>query len=196
MATTKKTTAKKDATKKAVTPVNEKSIFELIAEESKSTEVLVETTAGQVPVRSRIGFGDMVTLINMIVDMCVDEETGEIKWEMFDYISKMAICVSYCGLRVPKSIEIGYMSVCGANGLYEQIKEYIDNEQLNNVIDSSLDKLRAREELNNSVALGKLRELLKGVDELMNMISDASEGYSSEDAVNAMTRLVALTGGK
>ena len=196
MATTKKTTAKKNTVKQTVAPVEEKSIFELIAESFPNTDTTVETEVGQVSVKNRIGFSEMITLINMIVDMCVNEETGEIKWEMFDYVSKMAICVSYCGLRVPKNIEIGYMSVCGTHGLYEQIKEYIDQEQLNNVIDSSLDKLRAREELNNSTALGKLQELLKNVDELMKEIADASEEYSTEDAVNAMTHLAEMTGGK
>lgn len=196
MATTKKTNAKRNTVKKIETPVAEKSVFELMAEAFPAIDTVVETPVGEVTVKDRIGFSEMITLINMIVDMCVTEETGEIKWEMFDYVSKMAICVSYCGLRVPKSIEVGYASVCGKNGLYEQIKEYIDPEQLGNILDSSLDRLRAREELNNSTALGRLNELLKNVDELMKMIADASEEYSTEDAVNAMTHLAAMTGGK
>ena len=196
MATARKTASKKNIKKETVTPVEEKSIFEKMAEEFPAVETPVETPVGLVTVRDRINFSDMITLINMIVDMCTNEETGEIKWEMFDYVSKMAICVSYCGLRYPRNVEVGYSSVCGKSGLYEIIKEYLDPVQLNNVIDSAMDKLRAREELNNSTALGKLNELMKNVDDLMKMVAEASEEYSAEDAANAMTHLAAMIGGK
>ena len=196
MATTKKTTIKKDTSKKNTAPAEDKSVFDLMEKAFPVNETMVDTSVGQINVKDRIGFGDMTTLVNTIVEMCTNDETGEIQWESFDYISKIAICMSYCGIHAPKSIEVGYAAVCGKNGLFEQIKEYLDPSQLNSIFDSTLKKLRAREELNTSTAVGKLDKFLQSVGELMKMVEDASDGYSSEEAINALNHLAALTGGK
>ena len=190
-----KTTAKPKQEKSNITPIVEPSIYEKAAERLAPKQNAVETPDGVINVRNRITFGEMTALVNSIVDMCTDDNTGEINWESFDYISKMAICVAYTGIGAPPDMEVGYSAVCGKDGLYETIKSHIDFEQRHSIIDSTIDKLRAREDLNNSTALSKLKELLDNVDGLMKMISEASDGYNPEEAMNALRQIGVFTGG-
>ena len=203
MATTKKTTtatktttAKKTTVKKKVEPVAERSVFELMAEKFPITETEVDTPVGVVKVKNRIGLNDMVSLINLIVEMCVDNTTGEVKWEFYNFASKAAICATYCGVSVPDDLEVAYAAVCGSDGMFEHIKEYIDAEQLNNVLDGVEEKLDSRDAMNQSTAFNRLNELINHVDELMRTISSVSDEFNGEEAIDALNRLTLLTGGK
>ena len=199
---TKKSGSSNDVSKKSVRkividntePVVEKTIFELMAEKRPAKETIVDTPAGSVSVKNRIPFSEMIMIINTVVDMCTDSDTGEVKWEMMNYALKMAVCSSYCNVAVPKNVEVAYSAVCGEDGLYEIIKEYIDADQLGNISDSIFDKLKAREDLNNSTAVGKLKELIESVDGLMKAVSDASEGFDPETVAGALGSLSLLTG--
>lgn len=190
-------TARKKSTAKRVAPqAQDKTIFELIAEKCDSIETPVETAGGVVTVRNRIGFGDMTVLINTVVDMCTDDTNGEILWEIVDYTTKVAICVSYCSIRGPRGVEAGYTAVCGENGLYAQIVPHIDGEQLTNIFESVQRRLLGREALNQSTAVGRLNEMIQSVNELMKMIEAAADGYNSDDAIKALQSLATITGGK
>ena len=194
--TTKATTAKKTTAKKKVEPVAERSVFELMAEKFPITETEVETPVGVVKVKNRIGLNDMVFLINLIVEMCIDNTTGEVKWEFYNFASKAAICATYCGVSVPDDLEVAYAAVCGSDGMFERIKEYIDAEQLNNVLDGVEEKLDSRDAMNRSVAMSRLSEFIQHVDELMGMVSDVSEGFDGTEAIKALHNLKVLSGGE
>lgn len=186
----KKNVRKKQAEAPLVTSESDKrTIFELMAEKRQAGSVVVETPAGAISVKHRITFSDMLMIINTVVDMCTDADTGEVKWEMLNYASKMAVCSSYCGIMVPKNVEVSYSAVCGDDGLYELIKDHIDAEQLNNINNSIFAKLKAREELNNSTAVGKLKELLDNVDSLMKAVSDMSDGLDPDAVAGALSRI-------
>lgn len=202
MATTKKTTTTKSTTTKKATvkveepKVAEKNIFEAMAERFPAVETPVDTGAGIVNVKNKIPMSDMLTLINLIVEMCVNGETGEVKWEVYDFAVKACIVATYCGVSIPGDLDVAYAAVCGKNGLYLQICDDIDSDQLNEIWDSVRDKLESRDALNQSIALGRLNEFLNSVESLMNTIGEMSENFDGEEAVKALGNLSVLTGGK
>lgn len=208
--TEKKTTTRKRTTKKAVAAqsdnivelkkpeetVKERSVFELMAEKFPVKETEVETPVGMIKVKNRISLNDMVVLVNLIVDMCTDAQTGMVKWEIYDYVTKLVICSVYCGVDVPKDLEVGYNAVCGKGGLYELVEPNIDPAQLDVIWNGTADKLRAQEDLNCSVAVGRLNQFIESVSELMEAIGNISEGFDGEEAVKALGQLSVLATGK
>lgn len=206
----KKTTTRKRTTKKAVAAqsdhivelkkpeeaVKERSVFELMAEKFPVKETEVETPAGMIKIKNRISLNDMVVLVNLIVNMCTDAQTGMVKWEIYDYVTKLVICSVYCGIDVPKDLEIGYSAVCVDGGLYELVEANIDRDQLVNIWDTTADRLRAQEALNCSVAVGKLNQFLESVSALMETIGSISDGFDGEEAVKALGQLSVLATGK
>lgn len=209
MATTKKTneaaekkvTTRKRAANKNIEVVEEKkektrSVFEMMSDNFPAGVAEVETPAGVVHVRERISLDDMVRLVNLIVATCTDNETGMVKWEIFPYVTKLLICSVYCGEDVPENLEAGYNAVCGKGRLYSLIAPAIDPEQCNEIWDGAQERLEAQDELNCSVAVGKLNQFLESVSGLMETISSMSENFDGEEAVKALEQLGAMAAGK
>lgn len=208
--TEKKTTTRKRTTKKTVAAqsdnivelkkpeeaVKERSVFELMAEKFPVKETEVETPVGMIKVKNRISLNDMVVLVNLIVNMCTDAQTGMVKWEIYDYVVKLVISAVYCGIDVPQDLEVGYNAVCVNGGLYELVEANIDRDQLMNIWDTAAKRLRAQEELNCSVAVGKLNQFLESVSELMEAVGSVSENFDGEEAVKALGQLSVLATGK
>lgn len=208
--TEKKTTTRKRTTKKAaavqsdnivelkkpVEEAKERSVFELMAEKFPAKETEVETPVGAIKVKNRISLNDMVLLVNLIVNMCTDSQTGMVKWEIYDYVVKLVISAVYCGIDVPQDLNVGYSAVCVDGGLYELVAANIDRDQLVNIWDTAAKKLRAQEELNCSVAVGKLNQFLESVNELMQAVGSVSENFDGEEAVKALGQLSVLATGK
>lgn len=198
--TTKKTVAAQPDNivelKKPVEEVKERSVFELMAEKFPVKETEVETPVGVIKVKNRISLNDMVVLVNLIVNMCTDSQTGMVKWEIYEYVVKLVISAVYCGIDVPQDLEVGYSAVCGEGDLFALVEKYADEDQLINIWDSTREKLRAQEELNCSVAVGKLNQFLESVSELMEAIGSVSADFNGEEAAKALEQLGVLMGGK
>lgn len=211
MAATKKTTTRKQPLKKVpaakkvaevvqeAKPVEQKelTVMEAMAERSKKATVTpVETPVGVVNVRKALGFDEMVTLVSVIVELCTDSTTGEIKWQVYDYISKLMIVSVYCNIPAPEDTEVGYAAVCGEYGLFNTIKDYIDKEQLEHIFADTRRILDARESLNESTAVAKLNDFLKNVEGLINELSGVTQNFDSKQAVEALAHLASMTGNK
>lgn len=189
---TKKKTAKPAEEIKEV----KENLFELIAKGFPAGMTDVDIGGTTVSVSSRLSIEDMSAVVNLIVEMCTDNATREIKWELQDYLTKLVICAAYCGIDVPGDLNAGYNATCGTDRLYDMIKDYIDDEQLNNIWHSVAAKLKARQDLNTATSVQRLNEMLTRVDELMNMISVMSDGFDSDDAVKAIAQLSAFASGQ
>jgi len=176
--------------------VKEPSVFEKMAALRNAGSTTVETPAGMVEVAKRISLNDMILLINLIVSMCTDQATGMVKWEIYDYITKLVICSVYCGEDVPQDLEAGYNAVCGEDGLYNHIAGAIDEEQLNNIWDSTTERLTALETLNCSTAVGKLNQFLENVQQLMEAIGEAADGFDASETEKAIGKILAFDGRK
>lgn len=199
--TEKKTTARKRTANKAVEISEEKkektrSIFEMMSDNFPAEVVEVETPAGVIHVRERISLNDVAALVNLIVNMCTDSETGMVKWEINEFVTRLLICSVYCGIDVPENLETGYNAVCGNGRLYDYVAHAIDLDQLNVIWDSVENRLRAQEELNCSVAVGKLNQFLESVSGLIETINSMSENFDGEEALKALGQLSAMATGK
>ena len=184
--------------KKTVKPSEEvkENVFELVAKGFPARTTDVDIGGTTVSVSSRLSIEDMSSVVNLIVEMCTDNATREIKWELQDYLTKLVICAAYCGIDVPGDLNVGYNATCGTDRMYDLISEYIDSEQLNNIWHSVAAKLKARQDLNTATSVQRLNEMLTRVDELMNMISVMSDGFDSDDAVKAIAQLSAFASGQ
>lgn len=217
MATTKNTTAKSNTTKKTTTakkpaakktakpkleivkddPVKELSVFEKLAEKFPVYTTHVVLGDGiEVDVRNRISMGEMVLLVKQIVDLCVDEEHGEINFELYTYVTELLICAAFCGLEVPDNAEAGYLAVCKTGGMYEQIAGYIDEDQLSDIWKISGEKIKAKCDMFNSAAAKITVDMLQRINELFEMISSVTDKFDGEEAVNAVIELSKITGTK
>ena len=186
--TTKKTVENKEtvATKEAVAP--EKNIFQKMAGIRSTRVTEVETVVGTVSVRDRISVGEMSSLVNTIVAMCIDDRTGDVRWELVEFVTKLLVVATYCGLDVPE-IDDGYNSVMGEGGLYHAVEANIDMHQLNGVWHAVDEKLRARQEMNVATGVARLNELLDAVQGLMDEVGKMSEGFDGEQAMIALDKL-------
>lgn len=206
MATKKTTTEKKTTartTKPKLTVVKEEqeqpelTVFEKVAIKFPFEQHEVEIADGiTVNVRNRIGLGEMMALVRNIVDACVDEDRGEVHFELFDYVTKMSICAVFCNEVVPENNEIGYLAAVGAGRLYEKVAEHIDQEQLQNIWMASRDDLRSKNELFCSAAAKVTIDMLQRINELYEMISNVTENFDGEEAIKAVKNLSVLTTGK
>lgn len=176
--------------------VAEKSVYERIIEALPTNEKEIETPAGMVKVKRRIAFSDMITLVNLIVNMCTDEHTGEVKWEFYDFAVKSCVTAAYCGDAIPDNLDVVYASVCGVDGLYRSVCDAIDPDQLTNIWHIVRDKLESRDKLNQSTAVGKLNQFLESVDELMKAVGSVSENFDGNEALAALQSLGTLVGVK
>lgn len=188
--------------KKTVKPVEEvkeevkENIFMKVANEFQPVTTDVDIFGQTVTVRSRLSIEDMASVVNLIVEMCTDNVSREIKWELQDYLTKLVICAAYCGIDVPSDLNVGYNATCGHDRMYDLIRDYIDDEQIVNIWSSVDKKLMARQDLNTATSVQRLNEMLTRVDELMNMISVMSDGFDSDDAVKAIAQLSAFASGQ
>ena len=175
--------------------VESKSLFDVYAAKKPVSEHTIKTEAGDVTVRSRVSMADMMRIVSLCVEMCTDQTTGEVKWELYDYVTRLLICAVYCGVDVPSDIEAGYDAVY-SGGLYEEVTGYIENEQLDMIWASVRQKLMSRDALNASIAVGKLNALLESVQELMNAVGEAADGFDGAEALKALNVLNKMSTGK
>lgn len=148
-----------------------------------------------VNVRNRIGLGEMMALVRSVVDACVDEERGEVRFELVNYVTKMSVCAVYCSEVVPENNEIGYLAVFGDGRMYEQIEGHIDQEQLSVIWHSVRESLRAKQEMFNGAAAKVTIDMLQKINELYDMFSDIADGFDGEEAIKAVKNLSVLTTG-
>lgn len=213
MATAKKeTAAKATTTKKATTrkktvkpveetpvveaPKEERSLFELMAEHCAAKITDVETPVGTIHIRDKISFTEMITLVNLIVDMCIDDKTGEVKWEFYDFATASCICAVYCGIPASADPDTNYAATCGENALLVEVLLHADTEQIHEIMQSTREKLKSRDALNHSAAAYKLNEFIDRVNELIEIIKSTTDNFSPEDTMDAIRKLTVLTGGK
>lgn len=187
-ATKKRATENKNVEAKT----EELTMIQKLAAVNGAKETEVETDAGVVMVKSRVKLADEIILINRIVDDCTESGTGIARWDLFDRMCKMVICAGFCDAEMPTDIETVFAAVCGDNGLYSKIEGFIDSDQLSNILKSAADMLEARERLNCTVAAKKLDEFINSVNELMQFVQDASEGFDAEEVVKAMNSITTL----
>ncbi len=213
MATTKKTTTeKKTTTKKAPVKRTTKPKLEVVKEEPAQQELSVfEKMAIKFPfeqhevkiaeditvnVRNRIGLGEMVSLVRNAVDTCIDEDRGEVHFELVNYVTKMLICTVYCSEIVPANNEAGYLAVSGDGHMYEQIESHIDQEQLSTIWHSVRETLRAKHEMFSSAAAKVTIDMLHRLDELYELFKGIADNFDGEEAVAAVKKLGTLVGDK
>lgn len=192
MATKKKTAKPVEEVKEEV----KENIFMKVANEFQPVTTDVDIFGQTVTVRSRLSIEDMASVVNLIVEMCTDNVSREIKWELCDYLTRLVICAAYCGIDVPSDLNAGYNATCGHDRMYDLIRDYIDDEQIVNIWSSVEKKLMARQDLNTATSVQRLNEMINRMDELMNMITGVSEGFDSEEAIKAIGQLSAFAAGQ
>ena len=192
----KRTTKPKLEVVKEEPAKQELSVFEKMAIKFPFEQHEVEIAEGiTVNVRTRIGLGEMIALVRSIVDACVDEDRGEVHFELFGYVGKMTICAVYCNLVVPENNEIGYTATVGIGRMYGKIADYIDQEQLQDIWMSAREALAAKSEMFSSASAKITIDMLQKINELYEMISDVTENFDGEEAIKAVKALGTITAG-
>lgn len=204
MATAKKTTTKSTTARKTTAAKMAKPKLEIVKPVPEKEMVLYEKMVSKFPavstpvdlgdgmtvnVRSRVGLQEMALMVRHIVDTCVDEERGEINFELFDYVTKLVICSVYCGIEATDNPELGYAAICGKDRLYDQIYGYIDYEQLNQIWDSAKARLKAKQEMFSGAAAKLTIDMIQRMNELTELISGAMEGFDADGMAEALKKL-------
>ena len=201
--TTKATTAKKTTTRKKAEVVADKTVeikenmFEKIAKQHDVHIEHVDLGDGvYVDVKNILPMNAMLELVKSIVDTCVDEDRGEIHFQMFDPVVKMYVVSAYCDIEIPDNIETVYAATCGSGRLYDSISGYIDNDQLSSIWSSCREKIYAKRDMFCSAAAKITVDMLQRINELYEMITNISEDFDGEEVADALKRLGELSGGK
>lgn len=170
------------------------SVFEKIAIQfiPKTTDVSI-CDGVTVSVRSRIGLGEMMMVVKHIVDACIDEDRGEVYFELFEYVTKMTICSVYCNETTPENNEVGYLAAVGAGRMYDVIVAYIDEDQISNIWSSARERLSAKSNMFASAAVKITVDMLQKMNALYDMMNEVSDSFVDGDMNDAIKNIVEFT---
>lgn len=164
-------------------------------------ETVVEWHDAELHVKSSLGFEDMFTFVNLVVDKCFDEETGEYHPELKDVFIRYAIVKMYSNVNMPDDFYHAY-DILTRSGIVEEVMKYINPAQLDQMVrsidlkikhmaDSNITAMNAKfEEVISSIeaAQGNLNKIMGDVteDDVKNVIGAISNGsMSADDLVSA-----------
>lgn len=164
-------------------------------------ETVVEWHDSELHVKSSLGFEDMFTFVNFVVDKCFDEETGEYHPEFKDVFIRYAIVKMYSNVNMPEDFYHAY-DILTRSGIVEEVMRYINPAQLDQMVrsidlkikhmeDANIAAMNARfEEVISSIeaAQGNLNKIMGDVteDDVKNLIGAISSGsMSADDLVGA-----------
>lgn len=144
-----------------------------------------------IDVRSTVPFAEASKFVETVSDLCFDN-SGDYIPQVYDVAVAYAIIDTYTSIETPTDIT-ALADVVYRSNIIENIRQYIDDVQIESLLDAVAKKIEYRIAINTSAAVNKSNDIINKIEEAEKMLEQVASGLGGED----VTKLVsAIADGK
>lgn len=151
--------------------------------------VIKEKDSAQMHVRRIIGFDEFTSAVNSIVNGCFDDDTGEVSYEVVDFIERAEVIERYTDYSLPDDVDAAF-SVIYETDVYEQARKNIDEGQLIRLFAAAEAKLEAKEKRANAAVEVAAQEVIAKFEELTEQMEGLFGGVTPDQVSGMFDALV------
>lgn len=131
-------------------------------------------------VKYTLDFENAIRFVDDVVDICVDEETGEYKPELLDYMVKLSAIKYYSDYEMPSDVRESYDLIYKTD-ISEKVIQNINTEQFNNLVNAARSKIEFKANYIINTVANKVAELIKKFDDLFEEGNKFMSGLNEDD---------------
>lgn len=138
-----------------------------------------------VDVKSTVSFAEASKFVETVADLCFDS-SGDYIPQVYDVAVAYAIIDTYTSIETPTDIT-ALADVVYRSNIIENIRQYIDDNQIENLLEAVAKKIEYKIAVNASVATNKIEELISQVENAEKMLEQVASGLGGEDISKLMS---------
>ena len=144
-----------------------------------------------IDIRNTVPFAEASKFVETVADLCFDN-SGDYIPQVYDVAVAYAIIDTYTSIETPTDIT-ALADVVYRSNIIENIRQYIDDVQIEGLLDAVAKKIEYRIAINTSAAVNKSNDIINKIEEAEKMLEQVASGLGGED----VTKLVsAIADGK
>ena len=144
-----------------------------------------------IDVRSTVPFAEASKFVETVTDLCFDN-SGDYIPQVYDVAVAYAIIDIYTSIETPTDIT-ALADVVYRSNIIKNIRQYIDDAQVESLLEAVAKKIEYRIAINTSAAVNKSNDIINKIEEAEKMLEQVASGLGGED----VTKLVsAIADGK
>lgn len=151
---------------------------------TENYQITVEGSAAELNIKHTIGFEEMVSIVSNVVESCIDTENGEYFPYLFDFSMRINVMRYYGNIEIPDDINVRY-NLAYNSDLYSHITSDINQEQLNQIIDSAKAKIDFILNTITSSLSMKISDLVDSFEKILGEIGTEN----LQNAISLMNRI-------
>lgn len=145
-------------------------------------------------VRHMIELEDYMSVVNGIAETVFDLETSEYKPELMDFATKLYVMRAYAGVSLPeKGLNKAYRVLVGTD-LYEQVAAWIDETQLDKIVDAAYERVKYYRDAALSVASKQMNEMIAQMKDAAESANELSAQVQSDEFKEMLQKFVDANG--
>ena len=133
----------------------------------------------EITVKRCISFDEFVEAVERIAGNCVDKESGEAEFSVFDFMRRVVLVEYYTDVKLPDSADVAYRLVYETD-ICDVIAEHGNMEQINEIELAAKEDIRFRFSKVNSTSV-MLSKAMDGASEVFKGFGDKLGGIDIED---------------
>lgn len=144
-------------------------------------------------IRKFLEMPEYMSVVQSIAETVFDFEDSEFKPEICEFITRLYVLRAYAGIQMnEKDITKAFRVLMGTD-LYFQVAGYIDEEQLNMIIDAAEQRIEYYRAAALSVASKQMSEMVTRMQEAAESAEELSTQVQSEDFKKMLQGVVDMT---
>lgn len=154
--------------------------FKSILRDNTVEVALKGTEDVYIKIKRTLSLMEMLQFIENVVSSCVDVDAGTYTPEVLDFAVKEEILTKYANFRLPNNVEKRYELIYNTDAV-EQVKNYIDEEQLNEIRSAIQSRIDYSLSIITSALTAKVNEMTNQLNEFVEAAKKAFTGVNSND---------------
>ncbi len=154
-------------------------------------ELVIEDTWNGIPVKIKkhLSLADTMSFTAAVVDMCFNEDTGEYRPEIKDFLIRSAIVEYYTNLTLPSDIKERYEMVHSCD-IVSFVFSKIEKNHFNAMLDAIDKRIANRAQSNIEALTMQMNQLISGFEQMEKGMSGLFGGVDS-DTINQLASAIA-----
>lgn len=140
-----------------------------------------------IDVRSTVPFAEASKFVETVADLCFDN-SGDYIPQVYDVAVAYAIIDMYTSIETPTDIT-ALADVVYRSNIIENIRQYIDDVQIESLLDAVAKKIEYRIAINTSAAVNKSNDIINKIEEAEKMLEQVASGLGGEDISKLMSAI-------
>ncbi|MBQ0014785.1 MAG: hypothetical protein KBS82_05635 [Oscillospiraceae bacterium] len=163
--------------------------FEKYFKASKEDDSIVKIGDMEITVKRTLDFDDMISFVIGVVDSCFVGDEDIFMPEVKEFAIKSNVLSYYANMNLPEDLNKRYQFIM-CTDVYDEIINYIDAGQFNNIRISIDEKIDHRCQVNIDSVNKKIEDIKNTVENMISNIENVFSGINNEDLselINAIT---------